>query len=222
MPKAVLTIDIPEEMWIASVSEAHPVTELRVLSAIPSGATGVSVAELTTGNPDPDATAIVEEIRAIDSIVGVEVLEVEENRLLLELETQFPALLNAARESGVPISMPFTIRDGEATWEVTASQEKLSALGDQLDAFDITFTVESIYQRIDSERFLTDEQWTVLRTAIERGYYDTPRTCTQYELAEALGIAKSTCSETLHRAEEQVVKQFRDAVEEPSAPLLAT
>lgn len=221
MPKAILTITVPEDMWIATISQAHPIRELRVLSAIPSGATGVSVAELTTDHPEPDVESLVEEIRSVDTIVAVDVLGAEENRLLLQLETQYPALLNAARESGVPISMPFSIRDGTATWEVTASREKLSELGEQLETFDIRFTVESIYQRIDSERFLTDHQWTVLRTAIERGYYDTPRTCTQYELAETLGVAKSTCSETLHRAEERVIKQFLDAVEEPSAPMLA-
>ena len=48
----------------------------------------------------------------------------------------------------------------------------------------------------------------LLGTAIERGYYDTPRTCTLTELADAVGLAKSTTSEKLHRAEEKVVKEF--------------
>ncbi len=54
----------------------------------------------------------------------------------------------------------------------------------------------------------SDRQATVLGAAVERGYDDTPRQCTLTELADALGVAKSTCSETLHRAEETVVKQF--------------
>lgn len=44
--------------------------------------------------------------------------------------------------------------------------------------------------------------------AVEAGYYDTPRTCTLTELADEVGLAKSTCSEILHRAEEIIVKEF--------------
>lgn len=44
--------------------------------------------------------------------------------------------------------------------------------------------------------------------AVEAGYYDTPRDCTLTDLAETVGLAKSTCSETLHRAEGQIIKQF--------------
>ncbi|WP_396890915.1 helix-turn-helix domain-containing protein [Natronomonas sp.] len=51
----------------------------------------------------------------------------------------------------------------------------------------------------------------MLSTVADRGYYDTPRRCTQEDLADALGIAKSTCSETLHRAEEWVIKRFIDS-----------
>lgn len=41
-----------------------------------------------------------------------------------------------------------------------------------------------------------------MNAVIERGYYDTPRRCTLTELADELDLAKSTCSERLHRAEE--------------------
>jgi predicted DNA binding protein len=57
----------------------------------------------------------------------------------------------------------------------------------------------------------------LLRTAVERGYYDTPRRCTLTELAEALDMAKSTCSETLHRAEGKITKQFLTNAHEPTA-----
>jgi predicted DNA binding protein len=43
---------------------------------------------------------------------------------------------------------------------------------------------------------------------VERGYYDTPRTCTLTELADHLGIAKSTASERLHRAEGAIIRAF--------------
>jgi predicted DNA binding protein len=56
----------------------------------------------------------------------------------------------------------------------------------------------------------------VLLTAVECGYYDTPRECSLTELAGELGVAKSTCSETLHRIEEVVVKRFVRELSEAS------
>ena len=52
-------------------------------------------------------------------------------------------------------------------------------------------------------------------TAVDHGYYDTPRACSLTELAEEVGIAKSTCSETLHRAEETMIKQFMEDLPTP-------
>jgi len=42
-------------------------------------------------------------------------------------------------------------------------------------------------------------------------YYDTQREVSLSELANEFGIAKSTCSEVLHRAEGKIVKEFLDS-----------
>jgi len=55
---------------------------------------------------------------------------------------------------------------------------------------------------------LTETQTELVETAIEQGYYDTPRTCSLTDLGREVDIAKSTASETLHRAEEKIIKQF--------------
>ncbi|MGK2230049.1 MAG: putative DNA binding protein, partial [Methanobacteriota archaeon] len=44
--------------------------------------------------------------------------------------------------------------------------------------------------------------------AHELGYYDTPREISLSEVANEMDIAKSTCSEILHRAEGKVVSEF--------------
>ena len=108
----------------------------------------------------------------------------------------------------MPLEFPFDVRDGEATWEVTSPADRLSALGSQLDAVGIDDTVEYVRQRVEDERPLTDRQRRLAVEAVERGYYDTPRECSLTELAESAGIAKSTCSETLHRAEGVVIRRF--------------
>ena len=52
------------------------------------------------------------------------------------------------------------------------------------------------------------EQREALRTAVEHGYYETPRKIDLSELAAETGIPRSTLSYRLRRAEAQLAKQF--------------
>lgn len=55
---------------------------------------------------------------------------------------------------------------------------------------------------------LTARQREVLSAAISHGYYDNPRSCSLTELADELGIAKSTCSGILQRLEARVMQNL--------------
>ncbi|NIS35937.1 MAG: helix-turn-helix domain-containing protein, partial [Actinobacteria bacterium] len=92
-----------------------------------------------------------------------------ENRATLQFETSDPLLLFPVQTAGIPLELPFDIREGQATWELTASHDRLSELGDQLDAFGIRFTVESIERYVDPDRLLTDRQRRLMVAAVERG-----------------------------------------------------
>lgn len=211
MPRARLVIEIPESVWIGAVSRAHPDATFRVLAAMPEGDRGVGLVEVTA----PDIGAVAAAIDAQDDVADVAVLHRHDNRATLQFETTDPLLLFPVQSAGVPLELPFDIQDGSATWVLTASQDRLSRLGDQLDAFGIRFQVESVERFVDPDRLLTDRQRRLLVAAVEHGYYDTPRGCSLTELAEALDVAKSSVSETLHRAEGAVVKHYvADLVED--------
>lgn len=201
MARAEFRLEFPSSLWVSVLTRQHPELTIRVLAATPGQDGGVAVAEVT----GPGAGTFTDKMRAQSAITDLEVLTDQSESQLVQFETNTPLILIAAGEAGVPISFPLTIQDGAATWEVTASHNRLSSFAAQLDAKGFTFTVEAIYQELDSDSLLTDEQWELLRMALELGYYDVPRTCTQYELAEELGIARSTCSEMLHRAESRVI-----------------
>jgi predicted DNA binding protein len=85
----------------------------------------------------------------------------------------------------------------------------------------MSYTLNRVYDAVGAPTLLTDQQRRLLVTAVELGYYDTPRECTLTELAEKVDLAKSTASVTLHRAEERVVKEFvaerLDVDEQPRA-----
>ena len=210
MPRARLTLTIPEGVWIGDVSRGYPDAQFRILAALPGEESGVGLAEVTAD----DVSGLLSEIEGSDAVTDLAVLQRAENTVLVQFETTLPLLLLPVQGSGVPLEMPFTIEDGRAEWEITAPQRRLSDLGDQLDEFGIPYTVDEVTQHVEPSRLLTDRQLRLVRTAVENGYYDTPRGCTLTELADAVGIAKSTCSETLHRAEENIVKRFVENIDD--------
>lgn len=211
MPLAELTLSIPEAAWVGDLTRQYPDATVRVLAAIPDGETGVGLAEISAGDLD----AVLTDLGGYEDLLAVEVLRRGDGQALVQFETTSPLLLQPVRDSGVPLEMPFEIGAGEAVWEVTAPRDRLSALGDRLGELGIAFRVDAVRDRPTDEQLLTDRQRRLLEAGIEAGYYDTPRACTLTELADRVGIAKSTASETLHRAEEKVVKQYAETADTP-------
>lgn len=204
MPRANLTLTIPEGVWIGDISRAYPDATFRILAALPDEGTGVGLTEVTA----KELPAVLTEINASDAVTELDILQQYDNTALIQFETTMPLLLLPIQNAGVPLEMPFLLTNGEVEWELTAPQHRLSELGAQFETLGIPFTVNEVQQRIEPEQLLTDRQLQLLSAAAEHGYYDTPRRCSLTELADELDIAKSTCSETLHRAEEKIIKEF--------------
>lgn len=55
---------------------------------------------------------------------------------------------------------------------------------------------------------LTDQQRTLLETALKSGYYEVPRETTQKELADEFGVTAGTISDRLHRIEARILKSL--------------
>ncbi|MFB6075485.1 MAG: helix-turn-helix domain-containing protein [Haloarculaceae archaeon] len=205
MPYAKITIAIPESVWISELSRSYPDTAFQVLAATANTATGVARIEIVGEDP----ASVCEEMRQYDSVTDLTVFEREDDMYRIQVETTVPLLLTSLQDSGVPLEMPFGVQDGEMALEVTVPQQTLSELATTLDRFGIRYTVERIRQEVESESLLTERQHWLLDEAIDRGYYDTPRRTTLVDLADELGISKSTCSGILHRAEGRVLKEYR-------------
>lgn len=204
MPHATLTIVLPEGTWIGDISRTYSETRFRVLAAIPSGTSGVGLAKLQ----GPNVNEVVSEVKGRETVDEFTLLYHRRGEALIQVETSVPIVLHPLRDSGVPFEMPFDVENGRAEIEVTSTHERLSMLGAALDEYGLTFTVERLEQSIESGSLLTDRQLELLREAITAGYYDSPRTSTLTELAEEVGLAKSTCSEILHRAEGRIIRKY--------------
>ena len=56
--------------------------------------------------------------------------------------------------------------------------------------------------------FLPERQTVVLNKAIDMGYYDRPRQCTQREIADELNLKQATVSEHLQAAESAIIHRY--------------
>lgn len=204
MTQARLSITLPEGVWIRAVSTEHPDADFRVLAVMPGEDAGFGLVRIA----GPEIHSILAGMEAAEDLTSVSMLRRKEEQALVQFETTQPLLLRPLQASRMPIEPPVEIQDGVASLELTASHDHLSALGEQLGEFDLDFEVEYIHDRIGFEALLSDRQYEFLFAAVECGYYDTPRECSLTELADELGVAKSTASETLHRAEGTVITRF--------------
>ncbi|WP_121742903.1 helix-turn-helix domain-containing protein [Natronorubrum halophilum] len=204
MAQATLTITMPEQVWIQQLSTAYPTATFRVLAAVPGSETGFALVRIA----GPDAGNAVEDMEDHPQITELTLAQWSDDEATVHFETTEPLLLFSSRESGMPIELPVEIIDGEATVEVTGSRDRLARLAEQLEQFGLQYRIEHVRERLHESQLLSERQLEVVVAAVEEGYYDTPRRCSLTELAGELGIAKSTCSETLHRAEEAIIKRF--------------
>lgn len=208
MPTTKLSISAPPDTWVHAVSTAHPETTIRVVTALVGERNGVALVELRT--PDPLAPIGAMEDR--DDVTSLDLLWTHEAETLVQVRTVGAPLLLPLWQAGVPVQLPFAIKDGTATWEVTTSSDRLSDLGTRLDEAGVDYHIEYV-QDVGTgraDRLLTDRQQEVLLAARDAGYYATPREATLTEVAGHLGVSKATASDVLHRAEGSIVEWFAE------------
>jgi len=98
--------------------------------------------------------------------------------------------------------------EGDAVFEVVGNPDDLRGLLSQLpDRVDTTVERVGEYDRRRGRGgALTDRQREVVATAADLGYYDVPREATLDDVASELGVASSTVSDHLRKAEAAVMR----------------
>lgn len=206
MPLAKIDVTIPENLWIAKLSSSYPEISLRVVSTQYDDGVATGLIEIRGG----DVVQIITQANEETDISGFDLLWKNEDKTIVQIETENALLLRPVSRVGVPLKTPFMISNGVASWEILTSHSKLSALSDELDRTGMAYDVESVQDFSDEQDdvVLTDRQQEVLLTAFESGYYDTPRESSLTKVAESLDVTKSTCSDILHRAEGKIIEQY--------------
>jgi len=204
MISAQFRIELPDHLWVSELSREFPRSAFTLLSGYKMGESAAELGEIVTDSPD----AVVEAMRSHPGIIAHELLESESDRVLTKYETTQTALYEFAELSGLPIEFPVTVRRGWYSFDLTGTRDELDELQAVLEASPLAYELESLVTRTDTDSLLTDRQREVLEAAVREGYFSVPRDCTLAELADSLGVDKSTVSTTLRRGEARLVKWF--------------
>lgn len=187
-------VDLHDNTWLSDISQAVPQAAIQVLSTVCIDTQTVVTLRVSGVHHERVLGAIETDPRC--SLVSV-------------YRNQEEAVLHVATEESVLTSserFPIVVRDGLANLE-------------ELTAADAPIERRRFTSVSDGPRTvpLTERQREVLRTALAQGYYDNPRECTLTELADELGIAKSTCSGILQRLESTVMHAIADPAGLPAS-----
>ncbi|MDH5019686.1 helix-turn-helix domain-containing protein [Halobacterium rubrum] len=101
--------------------------------------------------------------------------------------------------------------EGDAVFDVVGDPDDLRGLLAQLPG-DVDTTVERVgeYDRRRGPSVpMTDRQRDVVAVAVDLGYYEVPRTATLDDVAAEVGVASSTVSDHLRKAESAVMASLR-------------
>lgn len=208
MTWARLRLTLSEGSWLADVSRAEPESTLRVTALTPDGDVGYALVALV----GPDSDTVAADVADHEFVRNVEVIGRTSRETTVQVTGRTPSFVLAGQRVGLPIELPVEVVEGATTLEVAGAHERVSRLTNELTAVGVACDVECVSRYEERARVLTDSQRELVFDAIAAGYYDAPRRCTQTELAERRGIAKSTCSEKLQRAEDRILKWFAEGI----------
>ena len=192
---------MPEGHWSGDVSRQRPEAVLRIEETMPL-ARGRGTAKLSS------SSEITSELNSHSGIDEVRVLG--GNRYEVDIAPKGGGYIKEIREVGVIPKSPFEVRDGWVDWTIECSADKSRELVRLLRDNGVPYRVVST--RPTGSRMLTPRQRLIFDSALNEGYWDTPRRISLSALAELLGLSKSTLSVHLHNIEGVVLNTFADEV----------
>ncbi len=204
-----LRVPLPEAAWISKFSMAHPDITVEILGHLMSGKGEATVGLSLRGE---GAEGMRGPMAAIPGVREVEVVEVRSGSTEYRVVHTTPSLLPNLADLHLMPRFPFLIREGQATWVIAASEDRIRELYARLKAKAPGVVIESLRHTHSQGDLglLTPRQRTVFDRAMAEGYYEVPRRVTLTELASGLGVAKSTLSESLATIERKILKETAD------------
>ena len=200
-----IEVRLPEGHWSGDVSRQRPEAILRIEETMPLGR-GRGTAKISSSS---DLKHELVSHQGVD-----EVRDLGGNRYEVDIAPKGGGYIKEIREAGVIPKSPFEVRDGWVDWTIECSAQKSRELVQLLREEGTPYRVVST--RATGSRMLTPKQRQIFDSALNEGYWDTPRRITLSDLAGLLGLSKSTLSVHLHKIEGIVLNVFAEEVRRSS------
>ena len=196
-----IEVRLPEGHWSGDVSRNRPEAILRIEETMP----------LSRGRGTARLSSSTNLISDLEQHTGVdEVRDLGDHRYEVDIAPGGGGYIKPIREVGVIPNSPFEVRDGWVDWTIECAADKSRELVQLLRDGEIPYRV--ISTRTTGTRMLTPRQRFVFDSALNEGYWDSPRRITLTVLAELLNVSKSTLSVQLHKIEGVVLNSFSDEI----------
>ena len=211
MYEAVISVNL-NESWVSLISHQLPVN-INILDSISYSESGVQ--DLAEVKLNGTQTPILEKtIGDFPNVDFVKVTQTDPDKAIAIVGTRGCGGCKAIVESGCFLVSARTTEDGWVEWKLIINEKlQLQKLMEELKKRKIGSKLILI-QPIDDRESLTPRQEKIIKTALDRGYYDFPKRIGIRELARMFEISTASVSETLRRGQKKIIEQhFKDATD---------
>ena len=190
-----LSIEIPEDKWLATFNKKYPELNFYILSNFPIGENSGITSFRIRGS---SVKQFISDFKEKSFEKTTQILYEGEDLVILNVKEGDPWILNTLVKTELLISYPVLVKGGKIRIEAITDRSKVDRFLAQLKKKDIIAKIERIGYYYKST-LLTQRQNEILNFAYQKGYFNIPRSVSLSEFAEDLNISKSALSETLRR-----------------------
>ena len=200
-----ITLEVNAENGLQRVAKEQGV-RLAILDCKPFNRTGMSLLLALKGVAE-EVRAVVAAIRQTEGVRQAIEGEGAGDAALLLVVLERPPICRTSNEAAIIcLDCPLSSENQPPSWRFLArrSSDLRHILG-RLSREGIQTRIQDIAP-LESRPTLTGRQKEIMRTAVDRGYFEFPRKVSLTELSKLVGVKPSTLSEVLRSAERRIME----------------
>ncbi len=199
-----LSIDIPQDKWLATFNKKYPELNFQILSNFLIGEnTGITSFQIRGASVKQFISDFKDSLAKKTS----QILFEGENLVILNVKEVDPWILNTLVKTELLVSYPVLVKRGKIRMEAITNRSKVDKFLTQLKKKDIGAKIERIGYYYKST-LLTQRQNEIVNLAYEKGFFNIPRNISLSLFAKDLKISKSALSETLRRIFKKLANNY--------------
>ncbi|MHB2035617.1 MAG: helix-turn-helix domain-containing protein [Nitrososphaerales archaeon] len=205
-----LQFSVTPESWIWNLCRGDSAAKVKILSMKKNNRHEVThFVDIVSEKASSEE--LTKELQNSSDVTGSEVAGVGSNRLIGAVTSNDCRVCASIIDSktGYFIAPAVTQDDCQMSYKLFMGGDAIPQFLQGLHSNGILYAISEI-SKLSSTRALTSKQGRALKSALELGYYDYPKRISTEELSKVFGIAPSTLTEILRRAEKRIITGYFD------------